>query len=320
MSSRQCLSLLALLFVCLVGIAKADDDKPLPELSIPEYTVELDRLASSTQQLAGPEDASTLIKSIPPSWRVQGTEGDFDVSSEWLRSDLAEWLKAPKREIQDRIVSRLGALRSEATSFQVLPGDSSSRRSLLNHILVAPEFQAVHGPTWWDRMKQQVQNWLVNLLLRLFSSSAIPTISNIVVYGLIGLAVLALAYWMYRTIRDNARMEVLFEGTLPVSSKEWSIWMAEAHAAAEAGNGRDAVHLAYWCGISFLEAQRWWPPDRARTPREYLRLLPSSSEHVPTLRALTRTFEVVWYGMQPADAQAFSNTIAQLEKLGCEYR
>jgi hypothetical protein len=329
MSSRQRLSLLALLLVCLVGIGKADDDKPpsdlpsslpIPALSIPEYTAELDRLALSTRRLAHSEDASTLIKGIPPSWRVQGTEGVFEVSSEWLRSDLAEWLKTPKREIQDRIISRLGVLQSEATSFQVPQADSSSQRSLLNQILAAPEFKAVHGPSWWDRLKQQVQDWLFNLLLRFFSSSAIPTISNIVVYGLIGLALLALAYWMYRTIRDNARMELLFQGTLPVSSKEWSVWMAEAHAAAEAGNWRDAVHLAYWCGISFLEAQRWWPPDRARTPREYLRLLPSSSEHGPALRALTGTFEIVWYGTQAADAEAFTNTVAQLEKLGCQYR
>jgi hypothetical protein len=46
-------------------------------------------------------------------------------------------------------------------------------------------------------------------------------------------------------------------------------------------------------------------------------LLPSSSEHHPTLMALTRSFEVVWYGKQEADADAFSQTLAQLEKLGC---
>jgi Domain of unknown function (DUF4129) len=329
MSSPARLSLLLSFFLCLAAVAKAEDEPPaqvpppplaVAQLSMPEYMAELDRLSLATERLNSSEDASKLIETIPQAWRVVGTGGTFEISSGWVRSDLAEWQKGLTRGIQDRIISRLGELRSEAASFQASQPDSSLQRALLNQILASPEFKAVRGPGWWDRWKQQVQNWLLNLLLHLFSSSAIPTISNVVVYGLIGLALLALAYWIYRTIRDNARLEVLFPDTLPVSSKEWTAWMAEAHAAADAANWRDAVHLAYWCGVSFLEAQGWWPPDRARTPREYLRLLPSSSEHGPTLRALTGTFEVVWYGTQPADAQAFSNTIAQLEKLGCQYR
>jgi hypothetical protein len=93
--------------------------------------------------------------------------------------------------------------------------------------------------------------------------------------------------------------------------------MAEARAAADRGNWREAIHLAYWCGVSFLEAQGMWRPDYARTPREYLRLLPSSSQHHPPLAALTRSFEVVWYGTQEADADSYSQTLAHLEKLGC---
>jgi Domain of unknown function (DUF4129) len=60
-----------------------------------------------------------------------------------------------------------------------------------------------------------------------------------------------------------------------------------------------------------------WRPDSARTPREYLRLLPSASEYRPALADLTRGFELVWYGTQPADSRAFARTMAQLEELGC---
>ena len=132
------------------------------------------------------------------------------------------------------------------------------------------------------------------------------------------LALLAVAYWMYRTIRNNAGVEAIVPLSLSVSSKGWKLWMKEARMAAESGNWRDAIHLGYWCGISFLEAQELWRPDTARTPREYLRLLPSASEHRQTLGTLTRTFELVWYGTQEADANAFSETLTQLEKLGCQ--
>jgi hypothetical protein len=94
--------------------------------------------------------------------------------------------------------------------------------------------------------------------------------------------------------------------------------MNDARLAADRGNWRDAIHLGYWCGISFLEAQGLWRPDTARTPREYLRLMPSASEHRETLSRLTRTFELVWYGTQEADGNAFFETLAQLEKLGCQ--
>jgi hypothetical protein len=60
-----------------------------------------------------------------------------------------------------------------------------------------------------------------------------------------------------------------------------------------------------------------WKPDRARTPREYLRLLSSSSEHRETLTALTRIFELAWYAKRGASERTLSQTLEALEKLGC---
>jgi hypothetical protein len=159
--------------------------------------------------------------------------------------------------------------------------------------------------------------WLIRFLGRAIASSAIPAISNIVVYGLIAIAVLVLAIWMYRSIRESARLETIMPVAVPVSAKEWPLWLAEARAAATRGEWREAVHLSYWGGISFLEAQGSWRPDAARTPREYLRLLPPTSAHQPALRSLTQKLERVWYGMQAADADSFQQTLAELEKLGC---
>jgi Domain of unknown function (DUF4129) len=55
----------------------------------------------------------------------------------------------------------------------------------------------------------------------------------------------------------------------------------------------------------------------ARTPREYLRLLPAGNPHQQSLRALTVQFEAVWYSMQKADQEQFERTITELERLGC---
>ncbi len=324
MGPRCTLLVLLSLFLLSTALCTGAIAEPAPAppqtgtVTVNDYIAELDGLASTAKQLVHPEDVPKLLNSIPPVWRIQTAQRTFEVSSEWLRQDLNDWQKKPSHEIQDRIVARLQILHAEAASFEDSPKDVSQKRVLLNGILAGGEFQNIHGPTWLDQFKQRVVELLIRLLGRVFRSSAIPTIGNGVVYGLMALALLAVAYWMYRTIRNNAGVEAIVPLSLSVSSKGWKVWMKEARLAAESGNWRDAIHLGYWCGISFLEAQELWRPDMARTPREYLRLLPSASEHNKTLGTLTRTFELVWYGTQEADANAFSETLAQLEKLGCQ--
>jgi hypothetical protein len=312
---------LLLLFLSNPSIAEWQAaQSPTSTLTVSEYVRELDRLASAGKQLAHPEDVPKLLDSIPPAWQIQTTRGTFEVSSAWLHRGLNEWQRKPTREIQDRIFTRLQILRSEAVSFLDPVVDVSQQRALLNGILAGREFQNIHGPTWLDRLKQKLAELVVKLLGRIFQSSSIPAISNVVVYGLMVLAVLAMAYWMYRAIRTNAGVETILPHSLLISSKGWGLWMNDARLAADSGNWRDAIRLGYWCGISFLEAQGLWRPDAARTPREYLRLMPTDSDHRRTLNSLTRTFEVVWYGTQEADAKGFSEILEQLEKLGCRSR
>ena len=101
------------------------------------------------------------------------------------------------------------------------------------------------------------------------------------------------------------------------SARSWRSWLAEAREAADRQNWRNAIHLAYWAGISFLESGGAWKPNRARTPREYLRLLSSRNPKHPALSALTRKFELVWYGDRAAVETDFQETLGQLERLGC---
>jgi hypothetical protein len=312
------LSLILGMFLCTACPAQTEL-APSRSLTLHEYVAELDRLSSATQSLdLKKPDITQLLKQIPPAWRVQTDQQRFEVSSEWLRGNLIHLRDHPDEKARSSIIERLARVSSEAAAFDEPRPDSSKERAQLNSILAAKEFNSIHGPTWIERLKQRVERFLIRLLGRAFASSVIPTLGNVAVYGLIVVAVLLVAYWMYRSIRSSGELETILPYPLPVSSKEWTLWMAEARTAADHGNWRDAIHLAYWCGVSFLEAQGLWRPDYARTPREYLRLLPSSDEHHSTLLALTRSFEVVWYGMQEADADAFARTLAQLEKLGCQ--
>jgi hypothetical protein len=300
---------LPLLLLALAASVMAEAPAP-PTLSIPDYVAWLDRLLSGIGQTAGDEE-------IPPAWRVEASGRSFDVSNAWLLRDVRALRARPDQAARDRMLDRLRVLRSEAVSFQQPSPDASGSRALLNDILNRREFRDIHGPTWLDRLRQRVLQVVFDLIERLFGSSAIPTVSSLLVYALIGIAVIVLAAWTVRSIRRSAAAESVVPDRSLISQKESSVWLSEAHAAAARGNWREAVRLVYWCAVSFLEDRGAWRPDRARTPREYLRLLPPSSEERPGLAALTRTFELVWYGAEEADPQRFAEALAHLERMGC---
>jgi hypothetical protein len=276
-----------------------------------------DSLASLQNIKQEPQQASDLVKTLPSVLHVQESGQNFEISTESVRRDLEAWQAKPTDASLERIRRHLETLRYQAGAYEAIAPDLSSRRSLLNDILSRSEFHNVHGQDWMDRFKQRIRDLLFRLLEQVVSSSSIPIISDLLVYGLIVVAVIAVAYWMYRSLRDGSRLETIMPASVPVSAKEWPLWLSEARAAAGRGEWRDAIHLAYWGGISFLEAQGAWRPDRARTPREYLRLLPATSGHHPALRALTMRLEGVWYGMQVAGSEGFEQTLVELERLGC---
>lgn len=287
-------------------------------LTTAEYRAELDRLSSATQQLdSSGRPTPQPLHDLPQSWHVRTDRGEFEVSAEGLRRDVHRYDEEENIANATAIRARLQSLRGNLDGFEKPPADVSAQRADLNSILARPEFRDVHGPNWLDRLKERLLAFLMRALGRLFRAVAIPTVGKIFVYGLMVVAVLALAYLVYRNIVWGTDFRAVTPTDLPISAKEWAVWLAEARARASEGEWRDAIHLAYWAGISFLERQGTWKPDRARTPREYLSLLSSSSEHRETLTALTRVFELAWYGKRGASERTFAQTLQELEKLGC---
>ncbi|HEY3382345.1 MAG TPA: DUF4129 domain-containing protein [Vicinamibacterales bacterium] len=290
-------------------------------LSPAAYRAELDRVLAACDRVEQrPSEVPAIVASLPDTWQIRDGSTVFEISTASLRRDLRELQQRPGARRVLAIRERMLRLRDELDAYQAAPADARPVRARLEQILSRPEFAGIHGPTWIERLKQAALGLVVGLLERMMGSSAIPTIGRVVVYGLAVVAVIVMAVWVYRGFRRAARVESILPEALPVSARGWSLWLADARAAADEGRWRDAVRLAYWAGISFLESTRVWPPDRARTPREYLRLLPVDHEHRPALSALTRTFELAWYARQAADGGTFERAISSLEKLGCRPR
>jgi len=102
------------------------------------------------------------------------------------------------------------------------------------------------------------------------------------------------------------------------SARPWNLWLDDARAMAAQGLWREAIHFVYWAAISRLESSRLWPADRARTPREYLRLLAHDDPRGPKLTALTRSFERTWYGGRNAGPSDYRSALSLAAELGAQ--
>jgi hypothetical protein len=316
MTARRTSILAGLLLASLFCRADSPGDN---QLSVAEYRAQLNQLLVATEQLdSAGHPVPLVLKETPSSWRLHTDRQDFEISGEGLRRDVRKFEQEKTVTTASAVRSRIQSMIKDVDGFEAPPQDISGSRDRLASLLARPEFRDVRGPTFLDRLKQRIIAALVRVLESLFRSSAIPTISKFFVYGLIGLAVLTLAFIAYRQIRSAGEYESVVPTDLPVSVRNWAVWLAESRAAAARHDWSEAIRLAYWTGISFLELKGAWRPDRARTPREYLRMLSASSEYRETLTALTRRFELTWYAKQRADADAFRQMMQALEKLGCQ--
>ncbi len=308
--------------VAVCAAAALAQKTPTPaNTALDEYRTALNVASASAARIKdSPAEASALATSLPDRYNVNTNGGKFSVDLRPLKKALSEYSGASedrKKTLASEIDSALVQMRSAAEEFAV-PTDSSIRQKRLQEILARREFNRVRGPTIFEIWWKKIAAWIGRMLMRIFGRTPSPeTGYRIFVWVLITIAVFVLAVWLRRVAQQRQREYVREVIPFAPSARGWRAWLADARHAAENGNWRDAVHLAYWAGISNLEENGAWIPDRARTPREYLRLLSPANIAVPTLQELTRQFELIWYGRRPAEAADFQQTLAYLERLGC---
>ncbi|HEV3218560.1 MAG TPA: DUF4129 domain-containing protein [Candidatus Acidoferrales bacterium] len=269
-------------------------------------------------------------------WRKQCAKSAAQAQK--LCSDILDNLWGWKIRSEE-LAGQLHKMRSEAGSLADTPQPPADApaRAKLDNILNGREFVSMRqGESWIGRVWDQVGRWidwiLEHAVGRLLDKGPVRTV---ILWTLIGGVFLLIAVWVVRILSRMARTETLrVEGAFP-PGRNWREWAQEAMAAARGGDFRTALHSAYWAGVYRLADAGAWKLDRARTPREYLRLLknPPAREanlsatqpaadaaRVSALVALTRSMESAWYGYIPATQQDFDSAIENLETLGCKLR
>jgi hypothetical protein len=286
------------------------------ELTLEQYKAELDRCTHAIQQ---PSEIPLVQDALPPVWTVKNGTSRVQVPTERIKAQLQELQLHPKNpSAAQELQLRVQGMKKEALEMAAAGGTAPAlARSRLENILSRKEFRGAKGPSAMEILGARIARWIVEKLIRLFSRLHIGTTSgSIFVWSVIGLAFAMLCYmaWSWLSSRSQAEAALPAVSLAPSDARQW---VQEALAAAERGDYRAALHCAYWGAIARLEDLGKLSRDRARTPRESLRLL----EHYPSeqrlLHSITGIFELVWYGYRTASPADWTGAKELLEKIGC---
>jgi len=322
------------------------------DVTVAEYQQHLNNLdaivSACQKQRSGAGAAQTSFPACDPAQtgpndRVHGFAASptqaREVRYDWLRSVLERAAKKDGTEQKtifgaiprpnnkpvslDSLLAdarqRLEGDAAQAGAPLATPPDFSDERKSLKAILSQRAYQGVTQVSTMDRLRE----WFDNLLDRFFSGlvrfgAHAPWIVWLLRILLIVAACTALVWFLLR-IERRSRLRVVPEIEVAAgapSAREWQLWYQDAGAMAAEGRWREAIHFLYWASISLLESRRLWPADRARTPREYLRLLGATDPRRSNLSALTRSFERTWYGGREATASDFNAALDLVRGLG----
>jgi hypothetical protein len=292
----------------------------LKPATLTEYVSQARQLESVAAACAQKASACEAPAEIPDEKVSLGSGGSFAARYEWFSAALAAAKKLPDaaRGAQMQAVEQhLDADLADAQASPASGVDDSVARKRADAILAESEFAIADQQTPWQRILEWVYNWLARalMLVAAFGNHS-PWIGPLIEWGLAALACALVLVWILRTVqRERLRLRVEADRAIEVTEERVLNWMREAEQSAARGAFRDAVHCLYWASIATLEGRRFWHPDRARTPREYLRLLDSVSAAGRLLRRQTLAFEKIWYGLRPAQESDYEQALRVHQEL-----
>jgi len=308
---------LALSTQCHAQTAAASSAGPAPdELDLASYQHELARIAEG---IKNPAEIPELRRSLPEFWKVKDGDRSYSVPTKEIADALREIEHDPKKGTAAQLQKRLSTMRQQAEELSKSTSETNTAgaESRLKNILGRGEFQDSSGPSAWDLMKARINRWILEQIIRLFRVLHLSQkTGNGIAWAVIFAAVVLLFYVLYRWLSKSTKTET-FRAEVEASPSDARHWVQEALAAADRGDFREAVHCAYWAAVAHLEDIRILPRDRARTPRESLRLLDQHPKEQGLLQTITHSFELIWYGYRPVSATEWAGTKEQLEKMGC---
>jgi len=289
-----------------------------------QFVADLDRLNAEIAALGSAADAPAIARTIPQEWRVSVLDGDehVAVSARWL---IAALTTAPAKPdawpgARTALLHRLRSMRDEVATAGGANGAETRAhaRSAVDTILARSEFQQSAASRWREQLQERVGKWFEDLLGRFgVGRGAARSTALVFAWAAAIAALLGVGFWLARAIADHPRGASLDLGSQAAVRPRARELALRALSAARVGHTREAVRCAYGAALVRLEEQGAWRIDDARTPREYLPMLPATDNRHPVMLDLTRRFEQIWYGNRAVAEDDARRVTDHLEALGC---
>jgi len=298
-------------------------ESPAVDLDAAAYVATLQRLAEAVRAADAPADGATLARDLPATWTVRAGSERLTVSTAPIVDALTTTTpESSWAAIRTAAVARIDALREEASPLARagVPPPSHLRGALAD-VLAAPEFrgrQRYAGlMAFVDRVRRWLRSWLPEARQ---GAAAVVPILRYATWVIAAIAFVLLAWLTWRVLRGASRDTAAARprparGADPVDARTWA---ARARAAAAAGDAREAVRCAYHAVLHRLDEEGAWTIAEARTPREYMRLLPPADRRQPAVSFVARLFEGAWYGGAEPGIDDARQAVHHLRDLGCD--
>jgi hypothetical protein len=225
----------------------------------------------------------------------------------WLRAALTSAAEAKPAErvlAMNQAQTRLNSLLADLNAPEQPDDQFGPARIAVHQTLSAEEFRTTEGAiSPWERFKARLWSWISRAFEGLdLAAGHRPWIGRTIAALFFLAAGVGLLLFLRHQLAESRLRVKLNEAGARASgwARESTAWSELATERAAEGDFREAVHCLYWAAIVLLEGRRAWRHDPSRTPREYTRLLPAGSPQREHLRALTATFERLWYGLREA--------------------
>ncbi len=266
--------------------------------------------AAQRSDRLGLEDAATRLVATS-SVRLPG-DATIAVDNGWLRDAL----KSAEPDLP-AITARLGAIIDAlAQPPSSAPADARER---LQRMLDQPPFKqpdAPQTPTWL----RDFFDWLGRLLENAFRplGRIAPTGGRTVawVIAIVGAALLlGVLVYLLRGLRRSMVASTNADDDDPAAHLTAKTALDQAGGLARGGDYRTAVRYLYISALLWLDERDILRYDRALTNREYLERVRDNPALRERMVPIVETFDRVWYGHLPIDAESFAAYQQQVEAL-----
>jgi hypothetical protein len=260
-----------------------------------------------------------LVRQLLPAKETVNLKGQtVAVDNTWLHSDLRDFEKSTKtsdrHDALARIAERLKSIHerlSELQSANGQNGDKDAEKGKLAEILRRPEY--VRTPpqsSALERLIDQFLRWLSRLLphpkpIQPGSSRVVSSVAQILVVA-VCVGAVALLIWRFgpRLMSGRRKKKKKGEARIVLGEKlepdqSAADLLAQAEKLARDGNLRAAIRKAYIALLCELGDRKIISLAQYKTNRDYLNAVRNKGSLYTSMRKLTNSFELHWYGFVP---------------------